>query len=158
MTLSTDTPHPFDGIPSTLDTTTEDALYANYLGMRDGTVPVVALAPSDASGARPHFDRTAGLDPAQDRGTYYCPRCADRGHVRAVHVRDMETCHDDGWKAATVEAVKLNADPATAKRAQAWLSRWSPASVLTVGCRTCNAEDEDWGSASMARQCGVDCC
>lgn len=133
-------------------------LLCDYRAMRAGDLPVVALAPSDASAARPHFDRTAGLVPAGPRAVFYCPRCADRGHARAVHADDLETCHADGWKAATVDAVREADGPREAKRAQAWLSRWSPAAVLAAGCRTDNREDEDWGSASRARECGVVCC
>lgn len=160
MTLSTTTDHSggiFDGIPSTLADPADDPLYVDYLRMRSGELEVVALAPSDASGARPHFNRTANLQPA-GAGTFYCPRCDERGHSRAVNPDDLETCHADGWKAATVAAVESVEGRDAAKRAQAWLSRWTPAARLSVGCRTCNAEDSDWGSASQDRRCGTVCC
>lgn len=148
----------FANIPTTVRDDDGADYYRAYRAMRDGDAAVVALAPSDASGERPHYVRTDGLRSAGLRGVYYCPRCADRGHARAVHAADLETCHADGWKSATVAAVRAADGDAAARRAQAWLSRWSPADVLSAGCRTCNREDEDWGSASRARECGVECC
>ena len=131
-------------------------LLAHYRSMRDGTAPVVALAPSDGSAARPWLDRAGACAAGPVTGTVWCARCADRGHATLAHVRTLETCHDDGWKAATVAAVEAVDGPRAARQAQAWLSRWSPREVLTIGCRVCNAEDAD--HTGDDRRCGIDCC
>ena len=133
-----------------------ETLLTNYDAMRAGDLPVVALAPSDGSAARPWMDRAGACEPGPVTGTVWCARCAARGHRTLAHVRTLETCHDDGWKADTVAAVTARDGARAGKRAQAWLSRWSPRTVLTVGCRVCNAEDAD--HTGDDRRCGVDCC
>lgn len=144
------------GIGSTLDGDTP--LADRYYRLREGEETVHALAPSDANGVKPLYDRNADHSPAPGTGMLYCSRCARRGHTRRVHRRDTQTCHADGWKAATVAEVLEVAGPDAAEGAQRWLSRWSPAEVLEGGCVTCNMEDDDWGSRSIPRECGVDCC
>lgn len=59
-----------------------------------------------------------------------CPRCARRGVERWVgHHADWEVCH--------VPFIKRRGG----------FGKRSPLEWLAIGCRTCNADDPDWGVA-----------